>query len=106
MYVEVCTPAAVSGRDACRAGAGRLSSADYLLSCGRMREAGKRMVCLAVCQHGACRQVRAVPGRKTREGLKKAAERGVDFWMAETRMEMDGISLLSYHNVTDSIQGW
>lgn len=106
VYAEVCIPAAVSGRAACRAGAGLLSSADYLLSCGRMREAGKRMVCLVVCQHGACRQAQAVPGRKTREGLKKAVERGVEFWVAETRMEMVGISLLSYHNATDSIRGW
>lgn len=108
VYVEVCTSAAESEKTFCWAGVGILSSMDYFLNpSSRMQKDGKRIVCLSVCQHGIWRQTRVMPDRgATRSGILKAAERGVELWMAEIVMEADGISLLSYHNVADSILDW
>lgn len=99
--IEVKISMPVSGSAASRTEDGISSAADYLLKHSReMQESGKRMVCLLVMQHGLHQQLLSVPGRKTKDRLKKAAESGVEFWVAETGMEADGISLLSYHDMT------
>lgn len=102
--IEVKISMPLSGRTGSRTENGISSAADYLLKHSReMQESGKRMVCLLVMQHGLHQQPLSVSGRKTKDRLKKAAESGVEFWAAETGMEADGISLLSYHNMTRCI---
>lgn len=65
-------------------------------------ERSKRMVLLAVCQHGTS-HIQAMANGKTREELAKAVSRGIELWGAETKTEEDGISLLEYWNYTDKI---
>lgn len=99
--IEVKISMPLSGRTGSCEEKSIISAADYLLKHSReMQESGKRMVCLFVTQHGVGQQPLSVPGRKTKDRLKKAAESGVEFWVAETGMEADGISLLSYHDMT------
>ena len=102
--IEVKISMPLSGRTGSRTENGISSAADYLLKRSREKqESGKRMVCLLVTQHGVGQHPLAVSGRKTKDRLKKAAESGVEFWMAETGMEADGISLLSCYDMTGRI---
>lgn len=99
--IEVKISMPVSGSAASRTEDGISSAADYLLKYSReMQESGKRVVCLLFMQHGVGQQPLSVSGGKTKDRLKKAAESGIEFWEAETGMEADGISLLSYHDMT------
>lgn len=62
----------------------------------------KRMVLLAVYQHGTG-HIQAVPDEDTKKEFKKAVSKGIELWVAETKTEEDGISLMSYQNFTDNI---
>lgn len=102
--IEVKISMPLSGRTGSCEEKSIISAADYLLKHSReMQESGKRMVCLLVMQHGLHQQPLSVSGRKTKDRLKKAAESGVEFWVAEIGMEADGIRLLSYHDMTRCI---
>ncbi len=67
-----------------------------------VREKSKRIILLAICQHGTS-HIQAMANGKTREELAKAVSRGIELWGAETKTEEDGISLLEYWNYTDKI---
>lgn len=65
-------------------------------------EGDKRMVLLAVCQHGTG-HIQAMPDENTKKELKKAVSKGIELWVAETMTENEGISLMSCQNFTDNI---
>lgn len=67
-----------------------------------VKEKGKRILLLAVCQDGTG-QIQSREDGSIKDELKKAVSMGVEFWMAETKTKEDGISLLGYWDYTDKI---
>lgn len=67
-----------------------------------VKEKGKRILLLAVCQDGTG-QIQSMEDGSIKDELKKAVSMGVEFWMAETKTKEDGISLLGYWDYTDKI---
>ena len=67
-----------------------------------VKEKGKRILLLIVCQDGTG-QMQSMEDGSIKDELKKAVSMGIEFWMAETKTEEDGISLLSYKNFTDNM---
>lgn len=67
-----------------------------------VKEKGKRILLLAVCQDGTG-QIQSMEDGSIKDELKKAVSIGIEFWMAETKTEEDGISLLGYWDYTDKI---
>lgn len=67
-----------------------------------VKEKGKRILLLAVCQDGTG-QIQSMEDGSIKDELKKAVSMGVEFWMAETKTKEDGISLLGYWGYTDKI---
>ena len=63
---------------------------------------GKRNILLTIYQHGT-KHIFAMVNENTKKELEKAVRVGVEFWIAETKTEEDGISLMSYQNFTDNI---
>lgn len=66
------------------------------------KEKGKRIILLTICQHGTS-HIQFLINENTKKELEKAVSIGIEFWIAETKTEEDGISLLSYQNFTDSL---
>jgi len=67
------------------------------------KDKGKRVVLLIICQQGTG-HIQSMTNRSLKEELlKKAVDMGIEFWMAETKTEEDGISLISYQNFTDDL---
>lgn len=67
-----------------------------------VKEKGKRILLLTVCQDGTD-QMQPMEDGSIKDELKKAVGMGVEFWIAETKTEEDGISLLRYWDYTDKI---
>ncbi len=67
-----------------------------------VKEKGKRILLLTVCQHGTA-QIQFMTDGSVKEELKRAVSMGVEFWIAEIKTEPDGISLMSHQNFTDII---
>ena len=63
---------------------------------------GKRNILLTIYQHGT-KHIFAMVDENTKKELEKAVRMGVEFWMAGTKTEEDGISLLGYWDYTDKI---
>ncbi len=63
---------------------------------------GKRNILLTIYQHGT-KHIFAMVDENTKKELEKAVSMGIEFWMAETKTEEDGISLLGYWDYTDKI---
>lgn len=63
---------------------------------------GKRIELLTICQHGT-NNILAVNNDNMKKELERAVRMGIELWVAETRTEEDGISLLKYWNYTDKI---
>jgi len=67
-----------------------------------MKETNKRMILLLVYQaDGEEKQISFQ--RMANAEIKKAVESGVEVWTAELQVDIEGISLLSYHDITDKI---
>ncbi len=67
-----------------------------------VKEKGKRILLLTVCQDGTG-QMQPMEDGSIKDGLKKAVGMGIEFWIARTKTEEDGISLLGYWDYTDKI---
>lgn len=67
-----------------------------------VKEKGKRILLLTVCQDGTG-QMQPMEDGSIKDELKKAMGMGIEFWIAETKTEEDGISLLGYWDYTDKI---
>lgn len=67
-----------------------------------IQEKYKRIVLLTICQYGTD-HMPTITNDKIKKELGNAVIIGVRFWVAETKTETDGISLLPYQNITDSV---
>lgn len=63
---------------------------------------GKRNILLTIYQHGT-KHIFAMVDENTKKELENAVRMGIEFWMAETKTEEDGISLLGYWDYADKI---
>ena len=67
---------------------------------------GKRRILLMVGQRGFNKGVRRLIRKKKDRVLKKAADMGLELWVAEVEMEAEaGMELLSYENMTNEMGG-
>jgi len=66
------------------------------------KETDERMILLLVCQADIKAEQISFKG-KTSDEIKKAVEAGVEIWTVEMQMDVDGINLLSYQNITDKV---
>lgn len=71
-------------------------------SCSYCEDKGKRNILLTIYQHGT-KHIFAMVDENTKKELEKAVRMGIEFWIAETKIEEDGISLLGYWDYTDKI---
>ena len=67
------------------------------------KQKGKRIELLTICQHGTSHIQAMTNGSIKEELLKKAVSMGIEFWIAETKINPDGIELLSYCDITCNI---
>lgn len=74
----------------------------YCRQLSAMKETGKRMILLLVCQADGEEKQISFYG-KTNAEIKQAVENGIEIWTAEMQIDTDGISLLSCNDITDKI---
>lgn len=67
------------------------------------KQKDKRIELLTICQHGTSHIQAMTNGSIKEELLKKAVSMGIEFWIAETKINPDGIELLSYCDITCNI---
>lgn len=65
------------------------------------RDKAKRIILLTICQDGT-EQIKFMADGNIEE-LGKAVKAGIEFWIAETKTNPDGIELLSYCDITCNI---
>lgn len=70
-------------------------------SCAKQKD--KRIELLTICQHGTSHIQAMTNGSIKEELLKKAVSMGIEFWISETKINPDGIELLSYCDITCNI---
>ena len=76
----------------------------YCQKLSSMKETTEKMILLLVCQAGTEEKQVSFKGKANNE-IKKAVENGVEIWTADLQFDIDGISLLTYQNITDRILG-
>lgn len=76
----------------------------YCQKLSAMQEATERMILLLICQDGTQDKMLSFI-EKASDEIKNAVGTGVEIWIAEMQIDADGISLLTYQNVTDKISG-
>ena len=67
-----------------------------------VKEKGKRILLLTVCQDSTG-QMQSMEDGSIKDELKKAVGMGIEFWIAEIKINPDGIELLSYCDITCNI---
>lgn len=65
-----------------------------------LQEHFNRTILLVVCQEGTCHQEMESLGGELKRMFKENMEHGMEIWISEVRLEEDGITLLSYHDIS------
>lgn len=68
-----------------------------------MQQDEKRMIFLTVFQHGLNEKRQWFLCRKLSEAFDMVIDERTEFWVADMRLDADGITLVSYQNITDKV---
>lgn len=76
----------------------------YCQQLSAMQGMAERMILLLICQDGTQDKMLSFI-EKVSDEIKNAVGTGMEIWTAEMQLDVDGIGLLSYQNITDEISG-
>lgn len=68
-----------------------------------MQQDGKRMIFLTVFQHGMNEEMHWCFCKKLSEAFDMVIDERTEFWVADMRLDADGITLVSYQSITDKV---
>lgn len=108
-YIEINVPEAILNA----AGDGWMQAKSLLLNAekiGRyknimaeLKGIGEKVIFLTIFQHGLNDRMQDFLCRELSESFGAYMQKGIEFWIADVKLESDGLTLLSYQNITDKV---